>query len=184
MESVPFLSSQGGSGRSSWKVSVRLVIGRSSVRIRPRAPKPQVRGHFWHCARRGGNRRSFLWLDHRAAGAPAPLRYVGVPPTSRLGRARTLDEGMSYETGSPRPVGGRSWAARFMRLRRHSLISTQGIHTLNKPDGPRAAPATLASYPPTVPAVRPRTKYRCSETNTSTGTAMVMIAPPVTTCQP
>jgi hypothetical protein len=30
--------------RSSWRVSVRLVIGRSSVRIRPRALKPQVNG--------------------------------------------------------------------------------------------------------------------------------------------
>ena len=84
----------------------------------------------------------------------------------------------------PDQRGGRSWAVRLMRLRRHSLISTQGVHTLNKPDGPRSAPATLAFHPPTAPAVRPRTKYRCSETNTSTGTAMVMIAPPVTTCQP
>jgi hypothetical protein len=54
----------------------------------------------------------------------------------------------------------------------------------NEAGGLRNAPSRLASYPPTVPAVRPRTKYRCSETNTSTGTAMVMIAPPVTTCQP
>src|SRR5215211_2144361 len=31
-------------GGSSWKVSVRLVIGRSSVRIRPRAPNSQLSG--------------------------------------------------------------------------------------------------------------------------------------------
>jgi hypothetical protein len=39
------------------------------------------------------------------ADIPAPLRYVGVPPASRLGRARTPDEGMPLQTGSPRPAG-------------------------------------------------------------------------------
>ena len=41
----------------------------------------------------------------RAAGAPAPLRYVGVPPASPLAGVRTLDEGIPLETGSPRPAG-------------------------------------------------------------------------------
>jgi hypothetical protein len=48
--------------------------------------KPQFRGHLWRCRQRGGNRRSFLWVGHRAAGAPDPLRYIGVPPASPLGR--------------------------------------------------------------------------------------------------
>jgi hypothetical protein len=39
---------------SSWKVSVRLVIGRSSVRIRPRAPKQQVKSYQANRANFGG----------------------------------------------------------------------------------------------------------------------------------
>ena len=42
---------------------------------------------------------------HDRKGRAAPLRYVGVPPTSRLGRARTLDEGIQVETWAPGPVG-------------------------------------------------------------------------------
>jgi len=41
----------------------------------------------------------------KSARDPAPLRYVGVPPTSRLGRTQTLDEGIQVETGSPAPAG-------------------------------------------------------------------------------
>jgi hypothetical protein len=55
------------------------------------------------------------------ARPPAPLRYVGVPPASRLGRGsdavRRNDAGNWVTTAQP---GGRSWAARLMRLRRHS----------------------------------------------------------------
>ena len=59
-----------GLGGSSRKVSIRLVIGRSSVRIRPRAPKLQVRGQFWRYRLGGSNRRSFLWLNVRAGAHP------------------------------------------------------------------------------------------------------------------
>ena len=64
--------------------NIRPVIGRSRVRIPPRVPKPQFRGHLWRCRLRGGNRRSLLWVGHRAAGAPDPLRYIGVPPAFPL----------------------------------------------------------------------------------------------------
>jgi hypothetical protein len=40
----------------------------------------------------------YLW-------APAPLRYVGVPPTCRLGRPLALNEGIQEETREPAPVG-------------------------------------------------------------------------------
>ena len=60
---------------SKRRVRDRLVIGRSRVRIPPRALKPQVRGYFRHCWLRRGDRRSFLWADH-ALSAGAPLRYV------------------------------------------------------------------------------------------------------------
>ena len=48
-----------------------------------------------------------------ASDLATPLRYVGVPPTCRLGRTRTLDEGIQGETGRPAQSAGRSWAARF-----------------------------------------------------------------------
>jgi hypothetical protein len=58
------------------------------------------------------------------AADPVPLvsmlRPVGVPPASPLGRVRTLDEGMPWNWVTPAQRGGRSWAARLMRLRRHS----------------------------------------------------------------
>jgi hypothetical protein len=57
--------------------------------------------------------------DHRAAGAPAPLRYVGVPPASRLGRARTLRSGMPLECGRPTQPGGG----------RHTHVAKRGGHT-------------------------------------------------------
>ena len=41
----------------------------------------------------------------RTARDPAPLRYVGVPPTCQLGRTSTLDEGIQGETWAPAPVG-------------------------------------------------------------------------------
>jgi hypothetical protein len=44
-------------------------------------------------------------MDHHAADAPAPLRYVGVPPASQLGRARTLDDGMPLGMWAPDPAG-------------------------------------------------------------------------------
>ncbi len=40
-----------------------------------------------------------------ATKKPAPLRYVGVPPTCRLGRTPTLDGGIHVGTGVPAPVG-------------------------------------------------------------------------------
>jgi len=40
-----------------------------------------------------------------APQAPAPLRYVGVPPASPLAGVRTLHDRMPLETGSPRPAG-------------------------------------------------------------------------------
>ena len=57
-------------------------------------------------------------------------RGVGVPPAP-LGRGDPYCGGIrlcSVRTSAQR--GGRSWAARLMRLRRHSLISAQGIRTL------------------------------------------------------
>ncbi len=41
----------------------------------------------------------------KSARDPAPLRYVGVPPTSRLGRTRTLCKGIQVETWAPAPTG-------------------------------------------------------------------------------
>ncbi len=41
----------------------------------------------------------------KSARDPAPLRYVGVPPTCRLGRTLALDEGIEVETRKPAPVG-------------------------------------------------------------------------------
>ena len=61
----------------------------------------------------------------KTARDPAPLRYVGVPPASPLGRGSDTARpsvGCNRVTSSQR--GGSSWAARFMRLRRHSHIST------------------------------------------------------------
>src|SRR4029453_18746776 len=122
---------------------------------------------------------------------PSGVRGQEEPASARLAWSdaprvgvRTLDDRMPQETGSLRPagreiVGGTIHAASPPFPHFHSRNSH-----LNKPDGSRSAPATLAFQPPTAPAVRPRTKYRCSETNTTTGTAMGMTAPPVTTCQP
>ena len=42
------LSSQNGLGGTRWTKAFLLVIGRSSVRIRPRAPKLQVGGSLWY----------------------------------------------------------------------------------------------------------------------------------------
>ena len=41
----------------------------------------------------------------KSARDPAPLRYVGVPPTCQLGRTPTPDEGIQVETGEPAPGG-------------------------------------------------------------------------------
>jgi len=73
-----------------------------------------------HCAVGTGG-HSFEFAQ-QAVGAPAPLRYVGVPPTSRLvGLGRRKLE-CRWERGRPAQRGGRSWVARFMQLRRHSFI--------------------------------------------------------------
>src|SRR4249920_1546349 len=63
-----------------------LVIGRSRVRIPPRAQNRRSEGisGIGDCVAATGA-HSF-GLDHRAAGAPVTLRYVGVPPASPLGR--------------------------------------------------------------------------------------------------
>ncbi len=82
---------------------------------RPECPSTQVR---WLS---GAGSRA------KTARDPAPLRYVGVPPTCQVGRTLTLDEGIPIETASPPHLAGRSWAARFMRLRRYSHISTKGF---------------------------------------------------------
>jgi hypothetical protein len=62
-------------GGTDWTVSDRLVIGRWRVRIPPRAPKVQVRGHLRRCRLRGGTRRSFLWVgsSRRRRARPASL---------------------------------------------------------------------------------------------------------------
>jgi hypothetical protein len=41
----------------------------------------------------------------KTARDSAPLRYVGVPPTSRLGRTRTPDEGIRLRMWAPAPAG-------------------------------------------------------------------------------
>jgi hypothetical protein len=88
----------------SWKASVRLVIGRSSVRIRPRAPKPQLRGHIWHCWLRSSNRRSFLWVGpSRRRRTRASLRCVEV----RLANPEPVD-GPPSSAHSGRNSGGRT----------------------------------------------------------------------------
>ena len=62
---------------------------------------------------------------------PAPLGYVGVPPASRLGRARTPDLGYPRECGCPTQPGGRSLAG----------LSTTEIGS------PTASPATCSLDP-------------------------------------
>jgi hypothetical protein len=58
-----------GLGGSSWKVSVRLVVGRSRVRIPPRAPFPQIKGYQARRARSAGSGGGNLstWTDVGAA---------------------------------------------------------------------------------------------------------------------
>jgi hypothetical protein len=73
--------------RTCWTTASRLVIERSSVRIRPRAPKPQVRGYVTESMA-----RLACHVDHPFArtwpqDAPLPLgRRVAA---SRLARRRT-----------------------------------------------------------------------------------------------
>jgi hypothetical protein len=73
---IDFLAPTG----TCWTKAFRLVIGRSRVRIPPRAPKPQVRGYFWRGCLRSGNGRSFLWVGSSRRGGTGPLHYVGVRP--------------------------------------------------------------------------------------------------------
>jgi hypothetical protein len=92
----------------------------------------------------GQHRGSKTTVTGGFARDPAPLRYVGVPPASPLVGVRTLDDRMPQETGLPRPAGRWIVGGTIYAALPSFLVSTQGMHTLNKPDGPRAAPATLA----------------------------------------
>jgi HD domain len=53
----------------------------------------------------GQERLASLVAYHSGARDPAPLRYVGVPPASRLGRARTLYGRMTLGNVGARPAG-------------------------------------------------------------------------------
>ena len=94
-----------GRDDTCWTKALRLVIGRSSVRIRPRAPFPQVREYFWRRGRRSGNRRSFLWVEcaRRRCARPASLRRCAAHLSAGPGFGRCTK--MALETGSPRPGG-------------------------------------------------------------------------------
>jgi hypothetical protein len=70
--------------------------------VRSRAPSDLARQSERPCDHSGhpsGGAEG--WVNHRGLDQPAPLRYVGVPPASRLGRARTLGDGMAL--GGARP---------------------------------------------------------------------------------
>src|SRR6266540_3018905 len=97
---------------------------------RPECPSTQVR---WLS---GAGSRA------KTARDPAPLRYVGVPPTCQVGRTLTLDEGIPEETGSPPHLAGRSWAARIHAATRPFHITTKGILPLTHIRRPRL-PSTV-----------------------------------------
>src|SRR5688500_3484216 len=61
------------------------------------------------------------------------------PPLRRAG-IRTLHEEWRWKLGHPARRGGRSWAARFMRLRRHSALLSDGVG-----HEPRASPLRAAA---------------------------------------
>jgi hypothetical protein len=63
------------------------------------------------------------------AGASASLRYVEVPPTCQLGGLRRCPRNARRNKAAHDLPGGRSWAARFMRLR-HSTFRRQEILSL------------------------------------------------------
>src|SRR5215218_11421337 len=76
-------------GGSSWRVSVRLVIGRSSVRIRPRAPFVLVKGYQARRAHSGGSGGGNLsaLIGRRYTFGLAP----GSVATTRAQRRKTRD---------------------------------------------------------------------------------------------
>jgi hypothetical protein len=53
-----------------------------------------------------------------------------VPPASRLGWARRPHREVPVRVWRPTHSGGRSRAARFLRLRRHTFISISGLTRL------------------------------------------------------
>jgi hypothetical protein len=125
------VSSQTGSGRHLLDEGFRLVIGRSRVRIPPRAPKPQVRGHFCPCdcaAATGGH--SFGWTTR--SRRPSPRRYVGVRPIDSSpvdGPPSSAHSGRNCGRRTIGPALRAGRAARAMRetslrLRRHSIFRT------------------------------------------------------------
>ena len=81
MDDPADVSSQNRPGWYLLDGAFRLVIGRSRVRIPPRAPKPQLRRYFLAllAAQRRRPDPSLGWII-APAGAPPPLRYVGVRP--------------------------------------------------------------------------------------------------------
>jgi hypothetical protein len=121
------VSSQNRPGWYLLDGAFRLVIGRSRVRIPPRAPKPQVRGHSWRCWLFSRDRRSFLWVAHGAAGALRPLRFVGVRRFNRTpvdGSPSSAHSGWNCggRTIGPALRAGRAFARNRetnLRLRRH-----------------------------------------------------------------
>ena len=120
-------------GGSIWKVRDRPVIGRSSVRIRPRAPEPHARGHFQLCRLRSGNRRSFVWVGSvQQARRPASLRRCAA--AYQPGQARTPVRGRREFERLAHPG---SWRHDLLRPRRHSRMSSKGI-----------APATVIAVEP------------------------------------
>src|SRR5829696_2474920 len=93
-------------GGSSWKTSVRLVIGRSRVRIllglqnpRSESVSPNADG----VAARGG---SFLWVGHHAAGALA--HFAG---GCSAGTSSAVDGSPLSATPGGIVEGGRLWRA-------------------------------------------------------------------------
>jgi hypothetical protein len=73
----------------------------------------------------------------RAVGATGPAASVCRPPADWAGLGRCTQE-CRRECGRLTQSAGRSWAARFMRLRAHSRISTRAILTLTDQAGDRS----------------------------------------------
>jgi hypothetical protein len=115
--------------------------------------QPQVRVLFWHCGRCSGSRRSFLWLDHGAAGTPAPLRLIGVRPIDSSPVDGPLSSAHSGRNRGGRTIGSALRAGRaFARIPRkptcgyaalkEPLVSEGGV--LVGGVGPRSASITVA----------------------------------------
>jgi hypothetical protein len=147
---------------SSWKVSVRLVIGRSSVRIRPRAPKPQVRRHQATRAGSGGigggNLSSCTDVDTLtrlvAWGSGRRCRVVSFARLIHR-RVRALNVGRPSACAA---FGGHlslPWLPHGLVRHRQGPSATCILHACPSPEDPSCVATGLATGPAWVASARP-----------------------------